>query len=200
MGLEGAMVVASLHPDGQAAALLFDFAAAFPSLGHGWVSARLHAMRVAPRLCALIEVMYMDMVTTFAVGCHGACGVASGRDARSAGLCSLSRSTLPSGTSWSRRRSRTAVLSPSRTTALSSWRASRRRSRRWRVSSRTGGGAAVCAEQVLLPFWEGPKEAVRLAVDALPAFAGMHLSRSARYLGIQVGPHAAADQPGPGRG
>lgn len=75
LGLDGAMAVGSLRPDGEAAAMLFDFEAAFPSLGHGWVFLLLRAMRLAPRFCDLVETMYLDLTATFVVGGHAVASI-----------------------------------------------------------------------------------------------------------------------------
>lgn len=70
IGFDGAMTAASLRPNGHAAGILFDFEAAFPSLGHGWIFALLSKMALPPRMLVLIKVMYRDLHTDFVIGGH----------------------------------------------------------------------------------------------------------------------------------
>lgn len=70
VGFDGGTATASLRPGGQLVGLLFDFEAAFPSLGHGWSFMLLERMALPPRLRRVIRVMYHDLRTVFVVGGH----------------------------------------------------------------------------------------------------------------------------------
>lgn len=56
--------------------------------------------------------------------------------------------------------------------------------------SRASGLRLKTRKCVLFPLWEGSFNALRTVVDSVPAFAGMAISSSARYLGVIVGPGA----------
>lgn len=68
IGLDGAMASLSLLLGCRAAAILFDFANAFPALCHTWIFAVLTATGLPSRLIAIIRMVYHDLRTDFVYG------------------------------------------------------------------------------------------------------------------------------------
>lgn len=192
LGLDGAMVTANLRPNGEAAAMLFGFEAAFPSLGHGWIFVLLRRMRLPLRLLGTIEMMYHNMVTYFEVGGH-VCAVVELKSGIRQGcplsgtICAIAldpaiRYFLEQATFASCR-----IFAFADDLAVVLTKIAEQLVQLARFFDEWYKASGLCLKPrkcMRIPLWDGGFLELRGVVDAVPAFTGMETSSSARYLGV----------------
>lgn len=202
VGLDGAMSSLSLLLGCRAAALLFDFANAFPALCHDWIFAVLVAMGLPSRLIAIIRMLYHDFRTETIYGGAVVTTISLHSGIRQG--CRLSGTmfalSLDPFVRWYLSRSifngsyiflyaddlanafRDVYQQlPLILRALLHWR-------------RASGLSLKPSKCVVLPLWVGDYSDIKNFVGNLPGFTTDVVRSSARYLGVELGVNSCAAQ------